>query len=94
VLNLSSLNIEGILGLTRAQGDALIEELLAHLENPAFRYIHEWRENDMVLWDNRRMLHCALGHLLDQVRVVHRTTIKGGVALGREATAAEMESMA
>jgi taurine dioxygenase len=94
VLNLSSLNIDGILGLPRAQGDALIEELLAHLEDPAFRYIHEWQENDMVLWDNRRMLHCALGHPLDQVRVVHRTTIKGGVALGREATAAEMESMA
>ena len=93
VLNLSSLNIEGILGLPRAEGDALVEELLAHLENPAFRFIHEWQVNDMVLWDNRRALHCALGHPVDQVRVVHRTTIKGGVAMGREATPAELDAL-
>lgn len=94
VLNLSSLNIEGVLGVPRADGDALVRELLAHLENPAFRYIHDWQENDMVLWDNRRMLHCALGHPVDQVRIVHRTTITGTVALGREASAAEMETLA
>lgn len=94
VLNLSSLNIEGILGLPRAEGDALVEELLAHLENPAFRYIHEWQVNDMVLWDNRRALHCALGHPVDQVRVVHRTTIRGSVAMGREAAPAELEALA
>ena len=94
VLNLSSLNIEGILGLPRTTGDALIRELLAHLDNPAFRYIHDWQETDMVLWDNRRMLHCALGHPVDQIRVVHRTTIKGMQKLGREIGPAEMEKLA
>lgn len=94
VLSLSSLNIEGILGLPRAEGNALVEELLLHLDNPALRYIHEWQEDDMVLWDNRRMLHCALGHPVDQVRVVHRTTIRGTVALGREIEPGELESLA
>lgn len=94
VLNLSSLNVEGVIDLPRTEGDALIEELLSHLANPAFRYVHEWQEDDMVLWDNRRTLHCAMGHPLDQVRVVHRTTIKGTVAMGREASAAELETMA
>ena len=94
ILNLSSLNVEGVLGLPLEEGNALIEELLAHLANPAFSYIHEWQENDMVLWDNRRTLHFALGHPLDQVRVVHRTTIKGTVAMGREASTEEVESLA
>lgn len=94
LLTVGSLNIDGVLALPRAEGDALVEELLAHLENPAFRYVHDWRENDMVLWDNRRMLHRAFGHPADQVRVVHRTTIAGSGAIGREAQAWELEELA
>ena len=37
----------------------------------------------MVVWDNRRTLHIATGHPIDQIRVVHRTTIKGTVQMGR-----------
>lgn len=94
VLNLSLLNIDGVLGLARADGDALIEELVAHIADPAFSYVHQWQENDMVLWDNRRMMHCTLGHPVDQVRVVHRTTIAGSVAMGRELASSELEEMA
>ena len=83
MLNLSLLNIERVLGLPEAESAALIERLLAHVLQPRFQYIHHWRENDMVLWDNRRTLHSALGHPADQIRVVHRTTIKGTVAMGR-----------
>lgn len=94
VINLSALNVEAVLGLPRAEGDGLIRELLAHLENPAFRYFHNWQQDDMVLWDNRRMLHCTLGHPADQVRIVHRTTIRGDAALGRLATETELETVA
>lgn len=90
MLNLSLLNIERVLGLTEAESAALIERLLAHVLQPQFQYIHRWRENDMVLWDNRRTLHAALGHPADQIRVVHRTTIKGTVAMGRLLDKAEL----
>ena len=83
VLNVSTLNIDHIHNMPRAQGDALIERLIAHILQPRFHYIHDWENNDMVVWDNRRTLHAALGHPVDQIRIIHRTTIKGTIAMGR-----------
>ena len=61
----------------------LIRRLIAHAMQPRFQYVHEWENNDMVLWDNRRTMHAAFGHPASQIRIVHRTTIKGTVAMGR-----------
>lgn len=83
VLNVSTLNIEYIIGQRNAAGDALIRRLIEHTLDPRFQYVHQWENNDMVLWDNRRTMHAAFGHPVDQIRVVHRTTIKGDVAMGR-----------
>lgn len=82
-LNLSTLNIDHVIGFSRSDGDALIRKLLDHALQPRFQYIHEWENDDMVLWDNRRTMHTVLGHSPDQLRTVHRTTIKGGTAMGR-----------
>lgn len=83
ILNVSTMNIERIVGMDESESDALIARLIDHALQPRFQYIHDWENDDMVLWDNRRTLHCATGHPMDQVRVVHRTTIKGTVAMGR-----------
>ncbi|OCC24445.1 hypothetical protein MB02_07675 [Croceicoccus estronivorus] len=83
ILNVNTLNIERILGMDEDRSDALIERLISHAMQPQFQYIHDWANNDMVLWDNRRTLHRAAGHPVDQIRIVHRTTIKGTVAMGR-----------
>ena len=83
VLNLSTLNIDHIVGQRNEQGDTLIRRLIEHALHPRFQYIHEWENNDMVLWDNRRTMHAAFGHPVDQIRIVHRTTIKGEVPMGR-----------
>lgn len=83
VLNISTLNIEHIVGQRGEPGDALIRRLIAHTLQPRFQFVHQWENNDMVLWDNRRTMHAAFGHPVDQIRVVHRTTIKGDVAMGR-----------
>ncbi len=93
VLNVSTLNIDHIIGQRNEKGDALIRRLIDHALQPRFQYIHEWENNDMVLWDNRRTMHAALGHPVDQIRVVHRTTIKGGVAMGRVLPNAAKEEM-
>ena len=83
VLNLSTLNISHVIGLPGAESDALIRRLIAHATQARFCHIHQWADNDMVLWDNRRTMHMAFGHPVDQIRVVHRTTIRGTVAMGR-----------
>ncbi len=83
VLNVSTLNIRGILGLEQEESDALIAQLIAHALQPRFQYIHAWENDDIMLWDNRRTMHCAFGHPVEQVRIVQRSTIRGTVAMGR-----------
>lgn len=83
VLNVSTLNIRGIVGLEPEEGDALIGQLIAHALQPHLQYVHAWENDDIMLWDNRRTMHCAFGHPVEQVRIVQRSTIRGTVAMGR-----------
>ncbi|MEM9174907.1 MAG: TauD/TfdA family dioxygenase [Myxococcota bacterium] len=71
------------MGLSRDEADDLLTRLVEHTRNPAFHYIHDWREGDMVLWDNWRAMHCARGCPPGTKRKIHRTTIAGDRALGR-----------
>ncbi len=63
-----------ILGLGKAESDALIAELKAHTETPDYR--HPWLRHDVVIWDNRCSIHCATGdYPPDERRTIWRTTI-------------------
>lgn len=65
-------------GLPDAEGRELIAELQAFAVQPQFVYRHTWRVHDALLWDNRCMLHCALG--FDDMRYERhmlRTTLEG-----------------
>lgn len=44
-------------GMDDAEGAALIAELLAFASQERFIYAHKWREGDVLIWDNRCMLH-------------------------------------
>jgi taurine dioxygenase len=83
VLNVSPAFALGIYELGGPDGDALLEEVVAITTDPALAYFHDWRDGDMVLWDNWRTLHCAKGVPPDDTRVMERTTIAGDYALGR-----------
>jgi taurine dioxygenase len=50
-----------IVGLGAAEGDALVADLKGHVESPDGDYRHTWRVDDLVLWDNRCVLHAATG---------------------------------
>lgn len=50
-----------IVGLDPAESDALIEELKCYVESPDGDYRHKWRVGDLVLWDNRCLVHAATG---------------------------------
>jgi taurine dioxygenase len=52
-------HMRGILGMERGAAEALIALLLRHLADPRFEYRHRWRAGDVVLWDNRTVLHKA-----------------------------------
>jgi alpha-ketoglutarate-dependent taurine dioxygenase len=73
----------GIVGLPEADGTALLAELLAHATQPEFVYTHRWRLGDLVMWDNRCLLHRAVGnYAADRYpRVMHRSVVCGTVPL-------------
>jgi alpha-ketoglutarate-dependent 2,4-dichlorophenoxyacetate dioxygenase len=65
-------------GLPIAEGRALLKELLAHVTQPRFCYRHEWQVGDLVIWDNRCVLHRATPYDATRYkRLMQRTTIGG-----------------
>jgi taurine dioxygenase len=86
VLNLSPFFALHIDGMDNEEGDALMRRLSDHvLTSPA--YHHAWSLDEMILWDNWRMLHCVSQIPVDETRIMQRTTIKGDYALGRKLAA-------
>ena len=83
VMNVCPLNIQGIVGMDEADSDALINELIDAVVQPQFIYEHDWATNDIVLWDNYRMMHAAAGHPLDVLRIARRSTLRGEATMGR-----------
>lgn len=88
VLNVSPLFAEGIVGMDREEGGALLDALVDHID-ACPSYQHKWGNDEMVLWDNWRMLHAVTGGPTDEVRVMRRTTIGGDYGLGRALTYAD-----
>jgi taurine dioxygenase len=71
----------GIADMDEKEGAALLDELLAHQENPDFAYRHQWQAGDLMMWDNRCTNHRACGEVvqLPNVRRLHRATLLGDV---------------
>jgi len=84
VLNFSPGFADGIYEMGGPKGEALLAELLEYCIDPATTYFHDWQEDDLLLWDNWRVLHCAAGVPPQETRVMERTNISGDYALGRK----------
>ena len=54
-------HITRVLGLPEAEGEALVAELIAHATQRQFVHTHRWRQNDLVMWDDRCTLHRGTG---------------------------------
>jgi taurine dioxygenase len=60
-----------IVGLDTAESDALIDALTGYVESPDGDYRHKWRVGDLVLWDNRCLVHAATGDYPPHEHRVH-----------------------
>ena len=59
-------------------GARLLRELLAHATRPEFVYVHRWTAGDLVIADNRNLLHCATWYDAARfTRLMWRTTVMG-----------------
>ena len=68
----------GIEGMTEGEADEILDFLFAHQIRPEFVYRHSWRTRDLVMWDNRSVIHQATGgYLFPDVRTMHRTVVAG-----------------
>ena len=70
--------IREVVGMTPSDGLGLIDDLMAHTVQPHLVYRHRWRPGDLVIWDNRAVLHTA--SLFDHTRyqrLLYRTTVAG-----------------
>ena len=70
-----------IAGVPEGESAALLGELLAHATQRQFVYVHRWRVGDLVMWDNRCLLHRVVidAAMAQYRRVMHRSVVRGTV---------------
>lgn len=74
------IRIEGIVGLDHREALPLLAELIDHATQERFQYRHAWQPGDLVIWDNRCLLHKANGDYdMDEVRYLYRVMLQGDV---------------
>jgi taurine dioxygenase len=74
-----------VLGMSEAAGAALLAEMFALATAPERVYSHKWRPRDLVIWDNRGLLHTASPYDQERYRrIVHRISVIGETPLSGE----------
>lgn len=69
-----------IVDLERQESDALLDQLHAHLTQARYRYDHAWRVGDILVWDNRCLVHSVnMDFAVGQSRRHQRILLKGSV---------------
>jgi taurine dioxygenase len=77
-LYLNPVRMESIIGMSDEDSQALIKELMDHATQKKYEYRHQWKHGDMVIWDNRSVMHQAnADYPMTEVRHLHRIMIKG-----------------
>ncbi len=69
--------IIGIEGMDDGEATELLVELYRWQTREEFIYRHRWTRGNLVMWDNRSVLHAATGGYDGHDRLLHRTTIRG-----------------
>lgn len=71
-----------VVGMGSAASRALLDQLLVHATQGQYVYTHRWCPGDLVIWDNRCLLHRAVANydMVANRRVLLRLVVKGSVA--------------
>ena len=65
-------------GWDEADSRTLLDDLLARATGPEHVYSHRWRPGDLVIWDNRCLLHRGAGYDADKHRrYMRQTRVRG-----------------
>jgi alpha-ketoglutarate-dependent 2,4-dichlorophenoxyacetate dioxygenase len=66
-----------IVGMPMPEARILLRDLTEHATQPRFVYVHRWRHWDLVMWDNRQVMHRVRRYDERQPRDMRRTTVAG-----------------
>jgi alpha-ketoglutarate-dependent 2,4-dichlorophenoxyacetate dioxygenase len=66
-----------IVGMTTPEARILLRDLTEHATQPRFVYAHQWRRWDLVMWDNRQVMHRGRRYDQRHPRDMRRTTVAG-----------------
>ena len=66
-----------VVGMEPDESRAFLDDLLARSTRPERVYRHHWSVGDLVIWDNRGVLHRASRYDATSPRDMHRTTLYG-----------------
>ena len=67
-----------IQGMDEAEGRALLDGLMALCTRSEFTYCHSWSLGDLIMYDNRTLMHRARPYeITRRPRILHRTTLAG-----------------
>src|SRR3989449_2068972 len=78
-----------ILGMPMPEARILLKDLNEHATQPQFGYLHHWRVGDLVMWDNRQMMHRVRRYDESQPREMRRTPAAGDAAHSPQAQTGE-----
>lgn len=85
---------ERIKGLRRAESDAILAMLFAHVQKPEFQVRFRWSEGALAFWDNRVTQHYAVNDYLPHRRIMNRATVLGDRPYHRSRMPAEARAAA
>src|SRR5215471_11055252 len=75
---INPIRIEEIVGMPEHSALTLLNELLEHATQQKFQYRHKWKAGDVVIWDNRCLMHKANGdYTVTEVRYLYRVMLRG-----------------
>jgi alpha-ketoglutarate-dependent 2,4-dichlorophenoxyacetate dioxygenase len=66
-----------IVGWPMPEARALLRDLTEHATQPQFIYAQKWRQYDLVIWDNRQVMHRVRRFDESEIRDMRRTTVAG-----------------
>ena len=70
-----------VVGMALEESERLLDQLWRHATQPRFCYRHRWRVGQVVVWDNRMLLHMRYPLAGDAVRFMWRTQTRGEAVL-------------
>ena len=75
VLYVGELMTEEIVGMPADESEEILARLYATQKRPEFIYAHQWRVGDLVIWDNRCLVHARTDFSRDERRHLRRVTV-------------------